>query len=265
MDARDPNLDYRQWSPPATADREVRLAPTASPAGFPNGPRRGCVEAFGRWCNCDVWVQAPSNWLDVDFQLIAHSADISTVLDHRALRDMQGAQRGSGVVEGVLFSVRGRVADRFSVQAFNVSAALPKAKFRMECWGDQSGAFGDRGARQLVEPYARQNQVQRFASPAGGIAIGAPTTLFPTNPSGGRTAITSLEWTADIFPAPTAELVLRRQPGAIDVGRWYLPILGNVLKSWQPPIYTLPGETFEVQRTGGIGATHHVNATGFYD
>jgi hypothetical protein len=266
VDCGNENLTYRSWSQPATADKEIRLPPITGASGFPAGPRRGCIEAVGRWANVDVWIQAPLSWIDVDFQLLAHSGDVEAVIEHHSLRTMTGAARRGNTVGGVLFSVRGRVADRYSVQAFNTTVDHAQAKFRMECWGDQGSMAGDRSTRQLVDVSARENQLQRFTSPVGGFPSAFAVPLFAANPSGGRTAVTKLEWTIDLFPPPgvVPSLLLERQPGPITVGRWFLGPDGRLLLDWQPPLYTQPGETFSLTRNVS-GGNNQINVSGFYD
>lgn len=265
MKCADPNLDYREWSPPATADREVALPAVTTELGFPTGPRRGCVEAYGRWCNCDVWVQAPDGWLDVEFSLLATSGDITARLDHRRLSDVDGMYVASGHASGLLFSIRGRPCDRFGVVAYNLAEPLPRAKFRMECWGCDDSPPNDRGARQLVEPYARHNQIWRYTSGAIGIPAGGPQTIMFANPDGGRGAVSSLEWTTDDpNPAAPSMLTMTREPGANVIGVWFMPADGKLVVPWLPPLFSQRGERIDIVRTAAPG-THLVNASGFYD
>jgi len=261
----DPNLNYREWSPPATADREVSLPPVSTEIGFPAGPRRGCVEAFGRWCNADVWVQAPDSWLDIELAILGYSGDVAAMLDHRRLSDIDGMYVASGVSSGLLFSIRGRPCDRFAVIAYNGTEQLPKAKFRIECWGTEDSDPNDRAARQLVEPYARHNQVWRYTSGAAGIPAALPQTIMFANPSGGRGAVSSLEWTTDDpNPAAPAMLTMTREPGANVIGVWFMPQDGRLVVPWLPPLWTLRGERVDIVRTAAPG-THLVNASGFYE
>lgn len=198
--------------------------------------------------------------------MLAHSGDVEAVIEHRSLRAMQGAARRGNTIGGVLFSSRGRVADRYSVQAFNTTVDHAQAKFRMECWGDQGAMGGDRSTRQIVEPYARENQLQRYTSPLGGFPSAFPVPIFPPNPSGGRTAITKIEWTIDQFPPAgvVPSLLLERLPGLIKVGQWFMPPAGQLLIDFQPPLYTQPGESFGLTRNVS-GGNNQVNVSAFYD
>jgi hypothetical protein len=267
MRCDDTNLKYRQWSQQATADRRLRLSPTAGASGFPNGPKAGCIEAVGRWANVDVLVQAPRTWADVTCELVARSADIETVLEHRTIGDIQSTFRPSAgtIISGTLFSVRGKVADSWAVRAYRTTVAHAEAKFRMECWGDGGAAYGDRSTRQLADLWARPNQHQRLAAPAGGTPVGVPLPAFAANPSGGRAALTRLEWTNNNPAAgPVPTLVLRRNPGAIDVAWYALPADGRLVVDFAPPLYNQPGETWDFQLGAG-GGTNWVNMSAFYD
>lgn len=243
------------------------MSPTTATPGFPTGPKVGCIEAVGRWANVDVWIQAPQTWLDVECELVARSADIESVIDHRLIRDIQStwAPSTGAIVSGILFSVRGRVADSYAVRAYRTTVAHAQAKFRMECWGDGGSAYGDRPTRQLADLWARQNQHQRLAAPALGTPVGVPVNAFAANPSGGRTALTRLEWTNNNPAAgPVPTLVVRRNPGAIDVAWYALPADGRLVIDFAPPLYNQPGETWDFQLGAG-GGTNWINMSSFYD
>lgn len=259
----DRGLKARPWTPPAMKDRRVGLPSVTGPSGFPDGARQGCIEATGHWANCDVWIQAPANWQDVVFVLAGQSGNIETIFDHRLLSDMQSSFTPNN---GILLSARGRRCDRYVVYAYRTTVDHGLATFHMELWGQDGSGYGDRATRQMVDLYARQNQIQRYTSGVAGVPVGVPTATFGANPSGGRIAATSLDWTSDLAAGFVATLILRAQPGATVLAAWIVDGgIGNaVAKDWQPPLYTAPAESLEVLVTAPAG-THLVNMGAFYD
>jgi len=249
-------------------DRLARLPATSGEDGFPDGPRGGLCEATGHWANCDVWINAPANWEDVDLVLAGQSGNIEVIFDHRQVSDMQSPlPSAGGAWNGIILSARGRRCDRYVVYGYNTTIDHDFATFHMELWGEDGAGYGDRATRAVVDPYGRPNQTRRFPSPVP-FPVGALTTIAPANPSGQRVGLTSLEWTNDASAVPPPVwplLTITSLPSGTVLGVYSMGIAANVIAMpFTPPIWTAPGESIAGTITGGPGGLNYINASYIY-
>jgi hypothetical protein len=164
-------------------------------AGPPVGPRNMIAQASGVWNCCDVWVQWGQDWVvnAPTLYLQGESGPITTYYEMKVPADLdlpfepQGI--GTGQQSGILFSVRGRACERFTLGAFITVANLSRAHFRLHCWGQEDGAETDRAGRQIVTPYASRGQT--IQTTIGPLAAGA-NVLYPQHPFGRRNYITRI-------------------------------------------------------------------------
>jgi hypothetical protein len=219
------------------------------------------IEATGHWANCDVWLQAPASWQDVELVLVGYSGNVEAILDHRSVRDMQSPFTPAN---GIILSARGRRCDRFAVYAYNTTIDHDLATFHMELWGQDGSGFGDRATRAIVDPYARPNQINRYASP-NPFPVGVLTPVAAANPSGQRIGLLGIEWTNDQSVGVPWPLLTLTDTAINVLGRWSMTGAGVVSVSFAPPIYTAPGVGLQLQITGGPGGVNFINATYLYE
>lgn len=260
----------KEWDPPATADQDVRL-----PGGvaFPDAPPKGVIKITGRRAHCDVWAQLPVAWDQVLFRFCARSGPLRVVLDVRRAVDME-RPLVTGIAtalvrSGLLFSVRSHPCDEFYVEAWSLEAALAKAKFRMEAWGQEGDRAGaGRDQRPATDLWAHAHQQWRFPSAAAPAALpvgGAGTTIAAVNPLGGRSFVRAIVIASnDAVPQLVS---LRRQPGNI-VEREYRTEAGGgtTVDDMTDPLRSDPGETWDVLLGAVSGGSEvRLSATGHYE
>jgi hypothetical protein len=153
------------------------------------------AQASGVWNCCDVWVQWGQDWVAnaPTLYLQGESGPITTYYELKVPADLDLPYEPQGIAtglqSGILFSVRGRTCERFTLGAFITPNDLTQARFRMHCWGQEDGAETDRAGRQITTPYASRGQT--IQTTIGPLAVGA-NVLFPQHPFGRRNYITRI-------------------------------------------------------------------------
>jgi hypothetical protein len=272
----------RPWSKPQVVDRLVRLPGRAGFAGGVLGPFQGVIEATGHWSCCDLWLQLPQTWLDVTFRVLALTGGLTTILDTRALTDIEnpllsaptvGVPGGAvGTISGILLSVRGRACDRFRVEASYTSVDHAQGRFRLSCWGED-GFMGDRDGRIPIAPFAGLHQQANFPRFVGGAPapplVAGVTLIFGASVTGGRTNITRVVWSNTERVPQLLSLQTRNPTTAIVTVRahWRCGIEDcAIVEEFTYPLRSDRGDSWEAVLSGvSPGADHRLNVTGYVD
>jgi hypothetical protein len=272
----------RQWDPPILQQKIVGL-PSVSVvpqqlAGYFGAQGQGVIEATGRHCNYDVWIQAPNTWANVLFRLELKSMDLHTVVGLKRLIDIEnpiarpaGASAGSpttttapaGIIEGILFSIRGRAADRIQLFAINETADedLEPAKFSIWAQGNDGDSESDRNSRASSNPYAPRHQWRSWSN--NGLALfGLTTGILPANGLSNRSYLASLTHTTD-DPVVRVVTIENRNfvTGAPIVPAYTYLIGGTVsdqhIKTFDPPLRNRRGDNWQLTISGLGGVQGH--------
>jgi len=272
----------RPWLPPIVAEGRIGIpaeAPGIVIPAPPIGSSQGMLEinadaaelgedfAGGYYNCCDIYINAPASWLDLTMRLRAINGGVESPLDMRAVADMQFSLLPTGRVVGQLFSIRGKPASKFRVEAFKTSNAHDDGLIYGVAWGGPNGVYGDRATRLPVDLYAAPQQQRTFTTANTPLVAGAPVTAFASNPTGDGIALTGITWTTD--DAAARILTLSTQLSVIAppvaVKQWTLGgVAGTTLVDVFPqPIYSGRGLLWSLTLSGGAPADHFVNLDGF--
>ena len=260
------------WSKPLRAYQRVVLA--ANPAGAastpgPLAPSAGLVELKGNFDACEVWGQFPVSWADVWLALYSTSRKEHTPLQVRQVSSLQSPQRtldNTGALthtSGVIFSVSERPASSFQVVAFLHSAAITDPAFveMVASGGAHAGSPGDQAMRPTVNVQARPDQQFSFQTPLANVA-GVAQVIQAANPTGGRLAITSMQWSTENGAASQFQIQELTALGAVALLTLRNPPGGTQLPIVFPlPLWSQPGSSLQYQLIGG--GTHALNFQGF--
>lgn len=261
----------RCWDVPISANSIAKLPARAAGADLLLSPAGGMIEVVGHWSHFECAIDAPISWLDVTFRLVRTIGGIDTILDIRALADMPNPITTGGRVAGLLFSIRGRPGDRFRVEAWNTEVDHGEAKFYAFAWGED-GIYGDRATRLPVE-FVEPGQARTFTTGLAGLAPGPGATLVlspNTTNSRGRVAITELVWTHVVDGVGGLTLTLRETDGTVravwatqaEAGAGAVGT--EVRETWlAPPLFSGPGNGWELVLSGGAAGANLVNINGF--
>jgi hypothetical protein len=200
-------LNSRIFDEPAV--REAQQALTATAAADPQF-ETVLMEAVGRWSACDIFIQADQReWLDVEFAIRTEAGPVVSELGRKFFRDLdfpyQPEGAGIGRVSGILFSIRGRPSDKFTLVALPRGTALAtsRAFFRMRVWSED-GFYGDREGLPPVQPFAGRSQILQNNV----TLVAGPNVIFPGHPDRRRNYIT--------------RVVIGNDPGAATTGPYIL-------------------------------------------
>ena len=272
----------RPWLPPIVAEGRIGI-PAEAPGIVipppPQGSEQGVIEinadaaelgedfTGGYYNCCDIYINAPASWLDLTMRITAINGGTSSALDMRLVADMQFSQLLSGNVSGLLFSIRGKPASKYRVEAFKTSIAHAPGLIYGVAWGGPNGVYGDRATRLPVDLYAAPSQQRLFTTANTPLVAGGPVTVFDANPTGDGIGLTGLTWTTDDNTART--LTLNTQTSAIavpvPVKQWTLGgLAGTTLVDVFPqPVYSGKALLWSLVLSGGAPADHFVNVDGF--
>jgi len=271
----------RDWCDPPIVSEQLSNLPGAAGASSSFGdPEHGLCEVTGRFSCVDVWVSVPADWWAANalLRLTASVGSITTTLDHRRIRDLQGPPQQTPPVppdvdpsrtNGVLFSIRGKPCDRFGLSAFSAAVDLSQANFAMRAWGGDIGIYGDRNTRLPVDLFARPNQQIIYSRGVGTFPADGDV-MIPVNPSGGRCVVTSCDWTTaqvlfnlqivdDVFGLPQVPLLTFMSGIAAAAG-----IAGGPY-NFTYPYFTRLGAQVLLVAPGIVGASNALNLAGFHD
>jgi len=275
----------RPWLPPILAER--RIGVPAEQAGIvippaPQGSAQRVIEvnadgegvgedfAGGMFNCCDVYINAPSSWLDLTMRIRARNGAAETPLDMRSVADMQFSLTPTGNVQGLLFSIRGKPASKYIVEAFKTDVAHADGLVYAVAWGGDNGVYGDRNTRLPVDLHASPNQQIIFTTANTPLVAGAPVVALPANPTGGGVAIAGLTWTTSQAAATT--LTLQQRPSPIVAptisAQWVNGAIGTlanpIIVPFVSPLYGEKGNFWELLISGGaVPALHSVNIRAF--
>ena len=271
------------------AERRVGLPAVAVALTPPLGTAQGVIEvnadeaqfagglpdcyAGGYFANCDVYLNAPASWADVVLRIRAINGSTESVLDMRAVADMQQQLNPTGNISGLLFSIRGKPASKFRVEAFGTLVDHAPALIYATAWGGPTGVYGDRATRLPVDLYAAPGQQLTYTTANLPLVAGGPVTLFDVenpggiNPTGDGIGITGITWTTDDGTARILTLQQRPTPVAVPVivKQWTLGGLAGttLVESFPQPTYGERGNFWELVLSAGNPVDHFVNVSAF--